>query len=42
MIIIVKAMVSKSENQFQHGIRIDFSMQRFQGLSEDSFFNTQK
>ena len=35
-------MVSKSENQFQHGIRIDFSMQRFQGLSEDSFFNTQK
>ena len=28
---------SKSEKQFQHGIRIDFSMQHFQGLSEDSF-----
>ena len=37
MIIIIKAMESKSEKLFQHGIRIDFSMQHFQGLSEDSF-----
>ena len=35
MIIITKAMESKPKKQFQHGVRIDYSLQHFHRIVDD-------